>query len=206
MSLLLAELTALSSESKRKSPEVKTASDQALAQLRADQDAVLRASSRSPDEDLLLKPILLACSSKTTPPKVVSIAVGLLQRIIGLRAVPERESHLSTIIDLLTNVIASRSDVDIHLKVLQVVSSLLSTYSTIHNELLSRTLHLCFRLQDSRIGVVSSTAAATLRQSVMTVFDKVKAEDAILDGIKAGGEDGGFFFFLLRSQKLHTVS
>lgn len=189
MSLLLAELAALSSEAKRKSPEVKAASDQVLAKLKADQDAVLSAKSKSPDDDLLLKPILLACNTKTTPPKVVSIAVGLLQRLIGLRAVPENERHLSTIVDLLTNVVASRSDVDIHLKVLQVVSSLLSTFSSIHNALLSRTLQLCFRLQESRIGVVSSTAAATLRQSVMTVFDKVKAEDAVLDGIQAGGED-----------------
>lgn len=37
---------------------------------------------------------------------------------------------------------------------------------------------LCFRLQESRIAVVSSTAAATLRQLVMFVMDKVVIEDA----------------------------
>ncbi|KAF8666808.1 C-terminal region of Mon2 protein [Rhizoctonia solani] len=37
-------------------------------------------------------------------------------------------------------------------------------------------LLLCFKLQDSRIAVVSSTAAATLRQLVMFVFDKVVVE------------------------------
>lgn len=36
---------------------------------------------------------------------------------------------------------------------------------------------LCFKLQDSRITVVSSTAAATLRQLVMLVFDKVVEND-----------------------------
>jgi len=36
-----------------------------------------------------------------------------------------------------------------------------------------QALLLCFRLQESRIAVVSSTAAATLRQLVMFVFDKV---------------------------------
>jgi hypothetical protein len=36
---------------------------------------------------------------------------------------------------------------------------------------------LCFKLQDSRITVVSSTAAATLRQLVMLVFDKVVESD-----------------------------
>ena len=36
---------------------------------------------------------------------------------------------------------------------------------------------LCFKLQESRIAVVSSTAAATLRQLVMFVVDKVVDED-----------------------------
>jgi hypothetical protein len=37
----------------------------------------------------------------------------------------------------------------------------------------TQSLLLCFRLQDSRIAVVSSTAAATLRQLVMYIFEKV---------------------------------
>jgi Dimerisation and cyclophilin-binding domain of Mon2 len=37
----------------------------------------------------------------------------------------------------------------------------------------AQSLLLCFRLQDSRIAVVSSTAAATLRQLVMYIFEKV---------------------------------
>lgn len=36
---------------------------------------------------------------------------------------------------------------------------------------------LCFKLQESRIAVVSSTAAATLRQLVMVVMDKMVDED-----------------------------
>ena len=42
---------------------------------------------------------------------------------------------------------------------------------------LYEALLLCFRLQESRIAVVSSTAAATLRQLVMFVVDKVVDED-----------------------------
>jgi hypothetical protein len=41
----------------------------------------------------------------------------------------------------------------------------------------SQALLLCFKLQESRIAVVSSTAAATLRQLVMFVVDKVVEED-----------------------------
>lgn len=36
---------------------------------------------------------------------------------------------------------------------------------------------LCFKMQESRIAVVSSTAAATLRQIVMFIIDKVVDED-----------------------------
>jgi len=81
-------------------------------------------------------------------------------------------------------------DPDAHLKVLQSAALLLSSYPSIHAEVLAQTLLLCFRLQDSRVAVISSTAAATLRQAVMTVFDKVVNEDKVLDGIKEGGEDG----------------
>ena len=35
---------------------------------------------------------------------------------------------------------------------------------------------LCFKLQDSRVSVVSSTAAATLRQAVMLVFDRISSD------------------------------
>jgi len=40
---------------------------------------------------------------------------------------------------------------------------------------------LCFKLQESRIAVVSSTAAATLRQLVMFVVDKMVAEDRVTE-------------------------
>ena len=41
----------------------------------------------------------------------------------------------------------------------------------------AQALLLCFKMQESRIAVVSSTAAATLRQIVMFIVDKVVDED-----------------------------
>jgi hypothetical protein len=41
----------------------------------------------------------------------------------------------------------------------------------------AQALLLCFKLHESRTAVVSSTAAATLRQLVMFVVDKVVEED-----------------------------
>lgn len=177
--LLISDLTALSSETRRKNPEVKVASDAALAAIKSDERALLKTTRENikPEEDVLLKPFILACSVKTSSAKVISLAIGLLQRIIGVKAIKEDETHLDTIVDILTEIITSRADVDVHLKVLQVVSSLLSTYHSIHDQLLSKTLQLCFKLQESRIAVVSSTAAATLRQAVMIIFEKVKDED-----------------------------
>jgi hypothetical protein len=44
-----------------------------------------------------------------------------------------------------------------------------------------QTLLISFRLQESKIGVVSSTAAATLRQLIMFVFDHVVEEDRLVE-------------------------
>jgi hypothetical protein len=44
----------------------------------------------------------------------------------------------------------------------------------------SQALLICFRLQDSKVVVVNNTAAATLRQLVIHVFDKVTKEDDII--------------------------
>jgi len=46
---------------------------------------------------------------------------------------------------------------------------------------IQQALLLCFKLQESRIAVVSSTAAATLRQLVMFVVDKMVSEDQLED-------------------------
>lgn len=59
----------------------------------------------------------------------------------------------------------------------------------LHATLLSDALFLCFRLQDSRVGVVSSTAAATLRQLVMVVFDGVVDEDRAVSHAKEQGKE-----------------
>lgn len=119
--LLLADLTSLSNESKRKSPDVKAAADAALSNLRADFEATLnkckgvnggpnfaashrrRGSAASQplksnlteaetnallEDNLLLKPIVLACNPKTHV-KVTGLGVALLQRIVSMQVLPE---------------------------------------------------------------------------------------------------------------------
>ena len=87
--------------------------------------------------------------------------------------------------------------VDIQLRILQTLVSLVPNFPDIHGDLLGevscfldpddrnqltqyyKALLLCFKLQESRIAVVSSTAAATLRQLVMFVVDKMDVEDRL---------------------------
>ncbi|KAK0540712.1 Endocytosis and vacuole integrity protein [Tilletia horrida] len=185
--LLATELAALASEVKRKHPEIRQAAEQVLGRLKTNADATISACKDEgvpADENVLLKPVLEACATKIA--KAQSLALSILQRLVSIQAVPQ--SAVPDIIQTLTQT-APKADVDVQLKTLQVAAALLSSYQSIHGKLLSATLLLCFRLQDSRVSVVSSTAAATLRQAVMTIFEKVAAEDEVLDGIKDGGED-----------------
>ncbi|KAG0371102.1 hypothetical protein BGZ54_000046 [Gamsiella multidivaricata] len=66
--------------------------------------------------------------------------------------------------------------VEIQLKILQTILPLLTNYN-VHGDSLAEALLLCFRLQDSRVVFVNNTAAATLRQLVIYIFEKVGDED-----------------------------
>lgn len=66
------------------------------------------------------------------------------------------------------------------LKILQALPSLIQNYpSEIRNDLLSTILQICSGLQSAKNPAVSNTAAATLQQLVITVFDRVISEDGM---------------------------
>ena len=68
--------------------------------------------------------------------------------------------------------------VDVQLKILQALPSLLQNYADdLRGDLLASTLNICSILQSNKNGVVNNTAAATLQQLVVSVFDKVVNED-----------------------------
>jgi len=67
---------------------------------------------------------------------------------------------------------------DIQLKILQALPSLLQNYpSEVRGELLSTVLQICSGLQNTKNPAVSNTAAATLQQLVIAIFDRVVVED-----------------------------
>ncbi|KAL8807659.1 MAG: hypothetical protein Q9200_004595 [Gallowayella weberi] len=67
---------------------------------------------------------------------------------------------------------------DVQLKVLQAVPSLLQNYAdNLQGKLMLSTFRVCFALHSSKIAVVANTAAASLQQLLSFVFEKVAAED-----------------------------
>ncbi|KDR71626.1 hypothetical protein GALMADRAFT_254004 [Galerina marginata CBS 339.88] len=176
LAFLVTELQSLASETRRKHPEIREAAEKSLAILRASpEQANANLASDGPQSDDLLRPVFMGCATKN--PKVVAISLGSLQRLISLKAVPQ--SAVPVIISTMTN--AMSQGVDIQLRILQTLVSLVPNFPAIHGNLLGQALLLCFKLQESRIAVVSSTAAATLRQLVMFVVDKMVLEDRVAE-------------------------
>ncbi|BEJ02954.1 hypothetical protein CcaverHIS641_0101290 [Cutaneotrichosporon cavernicola] len=166
--LLVSELQSLIVESKRRNPEVKDASEAALEILRHGPQPRELLASRA---DTLLAPVTLGCKTKNA--KIVGISIAALQRLVALGGVP-----LASLPDVMATLgsVAGQA-VDIQLKILQTLLSILTYCKDMHGDTLGTALLLCFKLQDSRVSVVSSTAAATLRQAIMVVFDRVAATD-----------------------------
>ncbi len=118
-------------------------------------------------------PFIIACGTKNA--KFTGIAIVCLQRLIVSRALPR--SKLSQILEALQQ--ATSAGLDVQLKILQALPSLLSNYAVdLKGELLFTSLNICFILQSSKNAIVNNTSAATLQQLVVSVFDKVVAEDS----------------------------
>jgi len=67
---------------------------------------------------------------------------------------------------------------DVQLKILQALPSLVQYYaSEIRGDLLAIVLQICSALQNAKNFAVSNTAVATLQQLVISVYDRVAAED-----------------------------
>ena len=82
---------------------------------------------------------------------------------------------------------ATGAGLDVQLKILQALPSLLQNYAEeLKGDLLATSLNICTILQASKNGIVNNTAAATLQQLVVAVFDKVIAEDSELFGQMQG--------------------
>jgi hypothetical protein len=72
----------------------------------------------------------------------------------------------------------SSQGLDVQLKILQALPSLLQNYSDeLRGELLKAILQLCSSLHSVKNPAVSGTAFATFEQLLSSIFDKVSIED-----------------------------
>ncbi|KAG5936327.1 hypothetical protein E4U53_000249 [Claviceps sorghi] len=157
--LLATELANLIQESKRKHNDLRQAAEKSLDELKQLGAVTEQAAPES-------------CGTKNA--KFTGIAIVCLQRLIVARALPE--AKLDQVLEALVQ--ASSAGLDVQLKILQALPSLLQNYSSqLKGDLLVTTLNICFILQSSKNAIVNNTSAATLQQLVVSVFDKVVSED-----------------------------
>lgn len=120
-----------------------------------------------------ISPFLIACATRNA--KYSATAVQCLHTLINYEGLPP--SRLEEVLDALKE--ATHLGVEIQLKILQSLPSLIQNYSIhLSNQLIVELLLICHILQGgNKISVVVNTALATLQQLIIAVFDKVLAED-----------------------------
>ncbi|POR34260.1 Protein MON2 [Tolypocladium paradoxum] len=171
--LLATELANLIQESKRKHNDLRQAAEKSLEELKQlgnmSEQAAPEQLSQRPS---FVNPFIIACGTKNA--KFTSIAIVCLQRLIVASALPR--AKLNQVLEALMQ--ASSAGLDVQLKILQALPSLLQNYAPeLKGDLLVTALNICFILQSSKNAIVNNTSAATLQQLVVSVFDKVVAED-----------------------------
>ncbi|ODQ77084.1 hypothetical protein BABINDRAFT_163819 [Babjeviella inositovora NRRL Y-12698] len=175
---LTSELTNLISESRRRNPEIKQASEKSLSLLKtyhgstpqAEAEFLATAVAHSAE---FITPFVASCHTRNT--KYSAIAVQCLNRLVSAKGLPVE--RLGEVLDALIE--ATHLAIEIQLKILQSLPSLFQNYSNeIKDQLVAKILQLCAILQSSnKVPVVASTAGATFLQLVIMVFEKVKLED-----------------------------
>ncbi|CAJ2505721.1 Uu.00g131150.m01.CDS01 [Anthostomella pinea] len=171
--LLATELTNLIQESKRKHNDLRLAAEKSLEELKSVRSAnEAQLAAELAQRGNFANPFVIACGTKNA--KFTAIAIVCLSRLILVSALPR--SKLSPVLEALRE--ATSAGLDVQLKILQALPTLLQNYAIdIKGDLLVTALNICFILQSSKNGVVNNTSAATLQQLVMTVFEKVATED-----------------------------
>ncbi|PQE03900.1 endosomal peripheral membrane protein [Rutstroemia sp. NJR-2017a BVV2] len=182
--ILASELGNLIQESKRKHADLRNAAEKSLDELkglRSTSEAQIAADlTQRPN---FVTPFLIACGTKNV--KFTGIAVVCLQRLVVSRALPR--SRLKEVLEALRE--ATSAGLDVQLKILQALPSLLQNYADeLKGEFLAAALNICTILQASKNSIVLNTAAATLPQLVVSVFDKVVAEDKVALEVPIVGE------------------
>ncbi|XP_014513361.1 protein MON2 homolog isoform X1 [Vigna radiata var. radiata] len=175
MAVLESDLRALSAEARRRYPAVKDGAEHAILKLRT-----LSSPSEIAHNEDILRIFLMACEVRTV--KLSIIGLSCLQKLISHDAVSP--SALREILSTLKDH-AEMADEGVQLKTLQTTSIIFQ--SRLHPEsedTMSQALGICLRfLENTRSSdSVRNTAAATFRQAVALIFDRVVLAESLPSG------------------------
>uniref|UniRef100_A0ABM5GFU8 Protein MON2 homolog n=1 Tax=Pogona vitticeps TaxID=103695 RepID=A0ABM5GFU8_9SAUR len=165
------DLRALSLECRKKFPPVKEAAESGIIKVKtiaARNTDILAALKENSSE--VVQPFLMGCGTKE--PKITQLCLAAIQRLMSHEVVSEVAA--GNVINMLWQLMENSLE---ELKLLQTVLVLLTTNTVVHDEALSKAIVLCFRLHFTKDNITNNTAAATVRQVVTVVFERVVAED-----------------------------
>ncbi|KAJ8262363.1 hypothetical protein GJAV_G00165570 [Gymnothorax javanicus] len=166
-----ADLRSLSMECKKKFPPVKEAAESGIVKIKtiAARNADILAALKDSSSEVV-QPFLMGCGTKE--PKITQLCLAAIQRLMSHEVVSEVAA--GNIINMLWQLMEMGLE---ELKLLQTVLVLLTTNTVVHDEVLSKAIVLCFRLHFTKDNITNNTAAATVRQVVTVVFERMVAED-----------------------------
>ncbi|KAK9399646.1 Protein MON2 like [Crotalus adamanteus] len=170
------DLRALSLECRKKFPPVKEAAESGIIKVKtiaARHTDILAALKENSSE--VVQPFLMGCGTKE--PKITQLCLAAIQRLMSHEVVSEVAA--GNVINMLWQLMENSLE---ELKLLQTVLVLLTTNTVVHDEALSKAIVLCFRLHFTKDNITNNTAAATVRQVVTVVFERVVAEDECYKG------------------------
>ncbi|KAF7701871.1 hypothetical protein HF521_001154 [Silurus meridionalis] len=171
------DLRSLSMECKKKFPPVKEAAESGIVKIKtiaARNTEILAALKENSSE--VVQPFLMGCGTKE--PKITQLCLAAIQRLMSHEVVSEAAA--GNIINMLWQLMENGLE---ELKLLQTVLVLLTTNTVVHDEVLSKAIVLCFRLHFTKDNITNNTAAATVRQVVTVVFERMVAEDERFKGM-----------------------
>uniref|UniRef100_A0A914IBJ8 Protein MON2 homolog n=1 Tax=Globodera rostochiensis TaxID=31243 RepID=A0A914IBJ8_GLORO len=173
---LMGDLRLLSTEAKKKYNHIKEAAESGLVKVRN------ISSSASSSDNLLqsfrslcteiVHPFLLGCSSKN--PRLVQISLQSIQKLLQFLAI-DRNAVPGIVNELWALTEAECEE----LKVLQTITTFVSTELLVTDWALAKCIVLAFRLNFSKDSSVINAASAAVRHLFSTVFERAFQEDGM---------------------------
>ena len=208
--LLLVDFKSLLLESKRRHPDVKYSVETVVEQLKAEPGhQKLEQINQHALQHNVAQSLISACVTGNV--KVNNVAIPILHRLLMAHFVPKDD--LKNLINAFSE--SAPLSVDIQLKILQCIPSMMQNYKEfLSGDLILDLIDVCSSLTSSnKSPIVLNAASAALQQLVSDIFDKASAsedqKDVILDledGIKVEVNESSHQVYLILSDLAKIVS